>query len=309
MNIDVEQAIQELSELVADGRLIIFVGSGISVPSPSNLPTWDGALLAFIAFCERLQPYLLPTERFDDLIEDAKREREKYPDQVASALKKKLEDIDEDGLTPVMPRFRRWMMDLFNGEPNDYHYDIVSTNYPFILTSNYDELLESAADEMGFLGLSMRSYTYNDPDKIAGVMSDRESSIIHVHGRRTDIPIGEIVFTSQDYQSIENEHPGFRLMLQQMLLTHSVLFVGYGASDPHLEHMLMQLSLFLKWSQHPKLPRHYIVLSEERTGPIRQKHKELTRTKIIPEGADHGATMQLLKALRGAAPRNTEVVG
>lgn len=303
MSLTVTEAGEQLKPLLMQRKLLVFAGSGVSVPS--HLPTWDELLDKFIVFCENLQPYLTKEERFDDLLADAKLRKQGYPAQVASVLKRRLAEIQETGVSNVLVAFKKWLNDLLSGEPNDYHRLIVSTDYPFILTTNYDNLLEKAAEEQGYLRLVINSFTFDHTAKVAAAVYDRQPSIIHVHGDLNDLALDKFIFTAEDYQIIEKDYPGFRLALQSLFLHYSVLFVGYGASDPHLEKLMEELAHYLRWSTQRALPRCYLILRRDKTGAVHDRYKEGLRTKIISI-TSYDETLALLQQLCNAAPRGKE---
>src|SRR5262245_41973098 len=90
-----EDGVRVLSDELKNGRLIAFVGSGISVES--NLPTWDGFLDSFITFCRDVKKEYGPRPSDaihlalpDHLLTNATEERAKRPAHVAWVLKEAL---------------------------------------------------------------------------------------------------------------------------------------------------------------------------------------------------------------------------
>ena len=80
------------------------------------------------------------------------------------------------------------MNELFSGrEPNDYHETIVNTDYKYILTTNYDTLLDKAAMRQKHYDLVRRIYSYKDLQKISEAVYTGEPAIIHVHGIATEV--------------------------------------------------------------------------------------------------------------------------
>jgi hypothetical protein len=305
MAISVDQALDKLLPLIQQRKLIVLAGSGISVDS--GLPSWDDLLKDFITFCEELQPYIEPGFRFPTLIEDAKRERvrKQYPIPVATALKQALKKVKDHGTTDVGQAFDDWFRDEMEGEPNDYHRAIVATDYPFMLTTNYDRLLEAAADELGYRNLVYSSYSFTEFGKLAKALFKRRPSIIHIHGDVRRVSFEEIVFTAEDYQKVERDHYEFRLALHSLFLDHSTLLIGYGASDPHLEGIFEELSHYLGWTHDPELPWCYLVTHNEKGGAVHDKYKEGMRTQVIGVD-DFDESLKLLETIQSAFPREVD---
>src|SRR5215213_5754203 len=82
---NVEDAVKVLSPLLKKNKLIIFVGSGMSVPS--GLPAWDGFLFEFIKMVKSLDLKRCKVEDIHEIINDAKEEIRRDPIKVASVIK------------------------------------------------------------------------------------------------------------------------------------------------------------------------------------------------------------------------------
>ena len=98
----------------------------------------------------------------------------------------------------------------------------------------------------------------------------------------TDIKMDQFVLTKDDYLAIMRHNPGFRLIMNSIFLTSSVLFAGYGGSDPHFEDIISDLNMTLNWSNDgEKLPRCYIMLKKDKVTPIREFLSDKHRVDII----------------------------
>jgi NAD-dependent SIR2 family protein deacetylase len=301
--LNLSDAVTRLKPELQSGRLIVFVGSGISVDS--GLPTWDGFLDKFIEFCEQLPSQYRgrDIERVMgiDLLANASTERRKKPVHVATVLKAKMGELPQNIRTNVEHDFKRWFFGLFaNAQPNKKHELIASTNYPYILTSNYDLLLEEAAKQ---IGSPYSSLSYYQKDLIAEAIYLRNPAIIHVHGQCSDVVLNKIVLTSEDYvRVIKKGVPGFSFALQSLFLTHSTLFVGYGASDPHLEDLIEEFAYLFDFPQSDNISKNFLVLTKERAGSILDNYKRQFRTELIVID-DYSECDFLLSELQQASPR------
>lgn len=270
---------------------------------PAGLPTWDDLLVKFISFCEELDDLLPDEKKLGRLLRDAKQQTKDYPTRVASVLKRRLLELEKEEALNIYRAFGTWLRETFTAEPHENHRLIVRTDYPFILTSNYDSLLEKAAEEAGYQRLArLNSYTYTEAEKIAAAVYQKQPSIIHVHGDTSGIALDEFVFTAEDYVKIRRAHPGFTLIMQTLFVEYSVLFVGYGGSDPHFEDFVENISYCLDWSDNASLPRCFLSLHEEKVGDVLSKYKDRLRTDVIAL-KDYEETTDLLRALQAACPR------
>lgn len=297
-----DQGITELSQLAANRKLIVFVGSGIS--AGSGLPMWDDLLVRFIEFCEDTQTLIPASKRFHEVLVDARKTRSKNPLRVASLLKRKLTDLERNESMDLSKVYRKFLNDLFvNASPNINHELIVDTNYPFLLTSNYDSLLEKAARSKGHVNLFVHSYTYKDADQVAAAIYEGRPCIIHVHGDTDGIVLDDVVFTVEDYVLITKKYPGFDMAIQSLFLNYSVLFVGYGGSDPHFEDFIDELSVLLGWTKLGNLKaRYFVALKKDKVDKVLAGYKGTIRTDIIALD-DYNQTTHLLRELQHAAPR------
>lgn len=315
MSLNIGDAKTMLDPLFPEKKLAIFVGSGVSVPS--GLPTWDGLLEKFVEFCESYERSLGDTE-LHDLLDDARRivfgsstaapprslkSSVLHPERVISALKHELTRLEKEKGIRIGEDFGVWLVQTLSGKPNNMHKSIVSTNYSYILTSNYDKLLEDAARE---LSLTLPSYSHHDSEQVrdlAAAIYNHRSCIIHAHGNLWSIVLNEMVLTSQDYASFAKKYGGFTLLLQTIFATQSILFVGYGASDPHFEYILEELTtLFDVDSSSSSLPRYFLVVKKDKVGKVFEKYKRAFATAII-EVDDYSECDILLAEIQKSNPR------
>ncbi|HKO43800.1 MAG TPA: SIR2 family protein [Pyrinomonadaceae bacterium] len=302
MRLTLDQATKQLIPLVENRRLILLAGAGVSYKS--DLPLWDDLIERFIDFCREVQQILPPENRFQGLLDAASHERSSHPERVASVLKDELANVQRTTGAKIQDVFTDWLINELSGDPNDNHRLIVKTNYPFVLTSNYDTLLEGAAREEGFASLALFSYTFNDPAEIAAAIYEERPALIHIHGSMRNVGVGDFVFTADDYTRIKRQHPGFSMALDTLFIKYSTLFVGYGGSDPHLEDVAEGLAFKLRegWPTLSALPRSFLMLHKDKVNEVLDRYKGKLRTDIIVlENFDEMTT--LLQSLYDVAPR------
>ena len=303
--LEIDEATTKLCQLAKDGQLIIFVGSGISIGS--GLPKWDEFLEKFIEFCKELRAtyskYPEVQSIFSDtLLNDAARQTRSHPTHVATVLKERMAALPSRISTNVEKDFKRWFFKLFSdAEPNAQHHWIASTNYPYILTSNYDILLEDAAKAVG---APYASISFYEKGLIAETLYNQTPAIIHVHGTAYDAVLDKVVFTSEDYiRIIKKGEPGFSFALQSLFLRYSTLFVGYGASDPHLEDLMEEFAYFFDFEDSEHMSKNYLVVLREKAQTILDAYKKRMRTELIVID-DFRQYESLLKKINLASPRS-----
>lgn len=280
MIINPDDGLKKISSLLASKQLSIFAGSGISVDS--GLPQWDGFIDKYIEICQTLNNCLPPRLQFGEIIDDAKsNHKKKNLIETITALKEKVKNCKINGVN--VDFCEDYLNQLFySARCNPYHEMIVSTGYNYIITTNYDNLLEDAAKKLGYYKLLTSSYSYTDHQAISAAIYSGQSAIIHAHGKITDIKLDQFVLTKQDYLNIMKHNPGFRYIINTIFITNSILFVGYGGSDPHFEDIIDDLNVTLNWSgENPNLPKCYIMMEKDKATPIREYLNDSNRVDII----------------------------
>lgn len=291
-------------------RLVIFCGSGISVDTPSNLPQWDDLIASIANAAKDVDIALMGSAKANlKLYREVKSLASKNPTQVAYAIRTRMIELQSQYPSyQVSQRFVDRFRSVFSrAEPNEYHRTIVSTAYQHIVTTNYDTLLETAADSAKHRQFALRAFGFKEQRNIAYAMYNRLSCIIHAHGTLNDLgeTLENLVFTSEDYSRVSRRYPGFRLTLESLFLQNTILFVGYGASDPHIEGVLEELAFAMEFAKSGDSEQHFLVMKRKKTTEILRQTKRSMRVKLI-ELDEYGDVLSLLKELQQAFPRTRE---
>lgn len=296
-----DEALAVLKTLLNENKLSIFAGSGISVES--GLPTWDGFIDKYIEICEILNASIPADMKFTDIINDARSHKDKDLIGTITALKDKVKECQKSGVNTDFCDDKLNKL-FYAAGPNEYHHYIIGTNYKQIITTNYDSLLEDAAEEDGYNDLLTRSFSYSEQQNLSAAIYAGKTAIIHAHGKIADIKLDKFVLTSDDYQKIMKKNAGFRFIINSIFLTSSVLFAGYGGSDPHFEDIISDLNMELNWGKSKaELPKCYIMLKSDKITPIRTLLNDNHRVDIIAFD-DHKQMKELLYELKESNPRS-----
>lgn len=189
-----------LGELVEKGRVVPFLGAGVSVSAGG--PTWN-QLLSQLAENLPLEPeakegleQLNPLDRaslMESLYEEQGAARN-FRDAVAEAV-----DLPRYGLAPAL---------------------LASVPSEGAITLNYDRLFEMACEDSG-----ARRFVIPGDDK----HSDRW--LLKLHGDAKDPRT--IVLTRDDYLGFDANRDALSALVKAHLITHHLLFVGFGLGDDH----------------------------------------------------------------------------
>lgn len=328
---------ETLLRLMGEGKLILFAGAGISKPSglpswtelgrsfirfceetvlayPGDLRDEREPLQQLInAANARKVPDGLPEllqAHYPNYMEYAtKLPRLEDPLETASALRAVLTSIQAKNLGVNVERvFDLWLKDALtktttadglraDALPNAMHRAIISTDFPFILTTNYDELLEAAAAEMGVKEYALSSFTPTYAREVARAIRSSQRAIIHVHGSIAKMDLADFVFTDGDYARVMYDNAGLRVVMQNLFVSYSVLFVGYGGNDPHILDVLRELKHYF-----PNLDNHYLLILEDEADAVMQQAQLSSYNVKVLTVADHTVTEGILRTLQQEYP-------
>ena len=198
-------AASDLAARVRRGEVVLFTGAGTGVPA--GLPTWDGLLRELATDGGRM---------LDD--DDGMRS--------LSVLDKATIIERELG--------RERLVDAICAAVSTDGYAIghaLLANLPVreAATLNYDELLETAAADAG---RTIAVLPYERPRE------DYDGWLLKMHGCVREERRRDIVLTREDYLAVGQHRAALTGLLQAMLVTKHLFFVGFGLTDEHF-HAVM----------------------------------------------------------------------
>lgn len=131
-------------------------------------------------------------------------------------------------------------------EPGEIQKSIINLRPHYIITTNWDCLIDNAIDDNPGL-----------IDKIATdkelVQSDKDKKYIKIHG---DFVHDNFVFTEDDYLNYSYNFPLIENFIKSILSTHVVLLLGYSFSDWDLKQII-------SWIRHNSKERPPIYMVEQ----------------------------------------------
>lgn len=207
----VQEKIEEIRLKIKNKKIAIFCGAGISIESPSNLPSgWN------------LRNYLL--EKLIDDNKDQKKitelfESSKYPfEAFIQTIEGNLSIIE---MFPLL---------FEKGKPNKNHFFLATlmkeSHVNNIMTTNFDEKIEAALEDLD-VNCSVY-FSEKDYEEINSKMS--QSNIFKIHGT-----IKDISSIRSTIESISSRNPILArnkiLELFFKNLSTDILIIGYSASD------------------------------------------------------------------------------
>ena len=141
--------------------------------------------------------------------------------------------------------------------PSPAHMALPAIRLRAVLTTNYDTLIEDAyRSATGALPQTMTYADYasgrRDP------IRNGDFFVYKIHGDYRDI--SSIALGTRSYQDLIHWNPGYRFLLESVFTAYTVLFTGFGGSDPDVTHVLDALA-----ARFPsRSATHYILLPSGR---------------------------------------------
>lgn len=286
MPINTENLLLELVKSYSENpdRFAFFVGAGLSQPL---FPSWKNLLYLFLKHAKEGNLSYSESE-LADLIENG----ESYLD-VADTL------VDSIGST----RYRDIMENIFDKEfsENDVPeaYQILMNLAPkTIITTNYDRIPDIAGKG------KYRINTNKNAPEASRFFNDNKNTVFKLHGDIIDQ--SSIVLTTTDYRRIMHVNHSTRLLINSLLSTKILIFIGFSLSDPHIDSILENIMTI-----NDGLPlSHYVLLNEQSKFKIASFEKKYG-VKVIsysPSDDSHPEVANFLRALDSKMDTSLEKV-
>lgn len=254
-------------------KFVFFVGAGLSQPL---FPSWGSLLKEFV---EQAKEVKLPYDEIELL---------EYIEKGENYL-----DIAEVCINAMgASRYRDIMEKVFDKEfsleevPESYKV-LMGLSPKLILTTNYDRIPDIAGKGI------YRINTNRNAPEASRFCADNKNVVFKMHGDITDQ--SSIILTTSDYQKIINENHSTRSLLNSILSTKILIFVGFSLSDPHIDAILENIK-----SINKGMPlSHHVLLNESSNFKI-SSFENKYGVKVIsytPTDHSHPEVIEFLRAL------------
>ena len=199
-----EQDIRFLAEELEKGKLVVFVGAGVS--KNSGLPEWE------------------------ELIED-------YADYrgIKEFTSKQFLTIPEEVFERYGSlKYYEIAEKRFLGKyvPNSIHRILKKMKLTYIITTNYDTLIEDEIKNLQIVSKD-EDLPYTNSNRM----------LIKMHG---DFENKNIVLKKSDYDNYEKNFQLISTLVKGLFTTNTVLFIGYSYSDTNVQQIMNWIKEILK---------------------------------------------------------------
>ena len=199
-----EQDIRFLAEELEKGKLVVFVGAGVS--KNSGLPDWK----------ELIKDYA----EYRGIKEFTSKEYLTIPEEVFERYGSlKYYEIAEK-------RF------LGKYVPNSIHRILKKMKLTYIITTNYDTLIEDEIKNLQIVSKD-EDLPYTNSNRM----------LIKMHG---DFENKNIVLKKSDYDNYEKNFQLISTLVKGLFTTNTVLFIGYSYSDTNVQQIMNWIKEILK---------------------------------------------------------------
>jgi O-acetyl-ADP-ribose deacetylase (regulator of RNase III) len=158
-------------------------------------------------------------------------------------------------------------------KPNLDHYLLLALNTPYVITTNYDRLLERTLEAL------RRPYQLIPQDAQASQFGAYSTCVIKFHGDA--FASEDIVLSRDDYEHFFQNHPALTLLLESLLLHQAFLFVGYSLRDTDFRQVYSRIERMLRDAKRPAYAVSFDASSGQEQA-LRQSQWERKKLFLIP---------------------------
>lgn len=232
----------KLKESYRNGSFGIYIGAGMS--RASGLPDWG-------TFLDDLIDYSHANHHIDSAKQSELKVLNKNSGNYL-LLAEELKDI----LSSDLPKYIKQKFDDKSLTPSDTLCKIVKLRYKFIVTTNYDTLIEKAYAKV-FADIP-NPLTYKNASAINYNILNSEPFILKAHGDAKSAA-NEVILTEKDYRNIIFKEKGYQSVLHVLFSTCNILFLGASLKDPELKLLLGYIHNIF----HGGSPDHFALISKD----------------------------------------------
>lgn len=221
-----EEQVYKINELIRNDRLVVFVGSGVSINS--GYPSWN---------------------------ELAEKYAKIYTNNKLDFTEITLTEVFENAYHKSAKKYYAELGNTFGRFESDQPVSsqiidmILRLNPKHIITTNYDYLIEKS--------IKKAYLNFNKVVKDIDLVNDnRPRKYIKMHGDYENKEF--IVLKESDYQDYNDTHPLIETYIKSILVDHTLLFIGYSYKDTNLRNILNWIEKRIKDNKEKKITHYFM---------------------------------------------------
>lgn len=231
--------IEDIKKAINKKSFGLYVGAGLSMGA--GLPSWTQLLNELIEGLERKG---IVNKNYAEEMRGLSNNPSKY-----LLLAEEIRDLAQSDLEKLI----RDRFEDKTKQPTETHNVLVKLKSKFIITTNYDTLIEKALVK-NFDNYFPTVYTYKDASSVNYSLWNNDHFVLKAHGDAKTPK--EIILTEKDYRNIIYNQSGYQSILHAIFSTNSILFVGVSLNDPELLLLLGYIHNIF----HGGSPTHYALM-------------------------------------------------
>lgn len=203
---------------IAERRVVLFIGAGVSKSARPEMPSWPALLRALAEKARRVKDRELINKliRTDRLLDAA---------ELANSL--------------LIPAERRaFLEEKFRINPvpvSEIYRNLLDLDCKVCITTNYDQFIEKNFEHFsgGEIAYQVRTYRY---DNFLADLRSPSRTILKLHGCITEP--AQVVLDRQSFFRARYGNPGIYDAVTALSTVNTILFMGYSITDPDIQIVL-----------------------------------------------------------------------
>ncbi|HTG35624.1 MAG TPA: SIR2 family protein [Thermoanaerobaculia bacterium] len=242
---------------VKEGKVVPFIGAGISMGVRLRIGEHDNNRLGRMPSYKELLLQLIDRAEADTLFKDKfVGVKEKALSHIAAGEMMAAADILEGPIdTNLRYKYLRQILNYLSAEPSLVHELLNILDFPLILTSNYDRLLENALEP------APEVLTHEDAESMLELLKEGGQFVVKVHGdvtRPQTIALGWSSYRNI-HLSRSRRSSSLKEFLNQTFTQKTIIFLGCSmAGGEYTEYLRKIIGIFRKSMPGP----HYALIPE-----------------------------------------------
>ena len=233
-----EKELEILAEELRDGKLIVFVGAGVSMNS--KLPSWNELIRDYAEKLGMIKEDEYRSFNAEETLDIPEIYYDKFGKiKYYEILEKRFSD-------------RKYL-------PNSIHKSLKKMDLNYIITTNYDKLIEEEFKNKNIYDIITKDneLPYSKTNK----------AIIKMHG---DLKNRNVVLKKSDYDNYEKSFPLISTFIKGLFTSNTILFIGYSLNDVNVKDIMSWINEILK----DDFRKVYLIDFQENNILLEEKYKK-----------------------------------